>query len=493
MRDAMLCQALRDGLLLGSARHYCQARALSEALDNVRTRSVHCGSAALRQSIRSIRSIGGSCTRMPSAHEASLTMERYMQSRFGSWMVAWKTLCWTLGCVLACVVLVGCSEDRQSFVYVMTNPDGPNSIDAFTRDRSSGRLTYFGRFQTGGTGDPTVGGFQQHALVSDDKSLYAVNPGSDSISAFAIQGDGSLRLLNTVPSGGRRPVSLALRNTLLYVANAGNVPAQESAFASYSGFRVRRDGSLESLANSTRQISDAGVVLSDVVFNAPGDVLIGIRMRGDAMDSFSVGSDGLLTNQRTTSRSGGPCGGLFSPAASQRLFVSLSDPESGGPPAPGVALYTVDRTGSVALNGTFTDTALRDPCWMAITTDGIFLWTSAFTPRTITLFAVNGNGTLTFLSVWNPEDSQDNPQDPARPLVLGSTDIALDAEGEFLYQLRAFDVSGANAPVVPRIEVLRRRGNRAMNAGLERVQRLDLPSDLETAGVMGLVIVNLGN
>ena len=60
------------------------------------------------------------------------------------------------------------------------------------------------------------------ALASDGEHLYVVNPGSDDISAFAIQRDGSLRLLGRTASQGRRPVSLALHGDLLYVANEGN-------------------------------------------------------------------------------------------------------------------------------------------------------------------------------------------------------------------------------------------------------------------------------
>jgi hypothetical protein len=72
--------------------------------------------------------------------------------------------------------------------------------------------------------------------------------------------------------------------------------------------------------------------------------------------------------------------------------------------------------------------------------------------------------------------------------VVGSTDIALDRDGRFLYQLRAFEVPDGAVAVQPRIAVLRVTGNFATNAGLETVQTLELPADLDVTGVMGLAI-----
>ena len=173
-------------------------------------------------------------------------------------------------------------EDRDtitSFAYTITNPAGPNAIEAFRRHPQTGRLTRIGRFPTGGTGDPFVGGFQQHAIVSNGRFLYAVNPGSDTISAFAIAVNGRLRLLGSVPSNGRRPVSLALHDRLLYVANEGSIPGDASGVASYSGFHIRHDGSLRPIPNSTVLVSLGGS-LADVLFNASGEFLVGMRFSG---------------------------------------------------------------------------------------------------------------------------------------------------------------------------------------------------------------------
>jgi DNA-binding beta-propeller fold protein YncE len=61
----------------------------------------------------------------------------------------------------------------------------------------------------------------QHSLTVDAKEmrLFAVNAGSGSVSMFKIKPDG-ITLLDTSPSEGRYPVSLAVNGDTVYVLNA---------------------------------------------------------------------------------------------------------------------------------------------------------------------------------------------------------------------------------------------------------------------------------
>ena len=205
---------------------------------------------------------------------------------------------------------------------------------------------------------------------------------------------------------------------------------------------------------------------------------------GNIIDSFRVGDDGRLTEHKTVPGRGGPFGALFNPERPRQLLVTLAVPEVFGAPAPGVASYTLSGTGTLRLRDTVTDEALVDPCWIVITPNGRFLWTSSFIPRTLTAFAVTDDGQLTQLSTYDPQDQEPNG------VVIGSTDIALDKAGAFLYQLRAFSVPDAATAVVPRLHVFRVTGHENVNAGLELVQALELPSDLDETGIMGLVLVD---
>lgn len=67
-----------------------------------------------------------------------------------------------------------------------------------------------GTFPTGGNGlgnGPNPLGSQYSLVLSgDNRMLFAVNAGSDSITAFAVSGD-SLTSLQTISSGGTQPVS----------------------------------------------------------------------------------------------------------------------------------------------------------------------------------------------------------------------------------------------------------------------------------------------
>src|SRR6185437_5625414 len=112
-------------------------------------------------------------------------------------------------------------------VYVLTNQPSGNGVMVYHR-LPSGKLTPRVVYPTGGNGagtgtDPLQ---SQNPLVLNDtrKILIAVNAGSDSVSAFKASGD-MLTLVNTVPSGGTMPVSIAVRGNLVYVLNAaGGVP-----------------------------------------------------------------------------------------------------------------------------------------------------------------------------------------------------------------------------------------------------------------------------
>jgi len=97
-------------------------------------------------------------------------------------------------------------------VYVLSNQPVENAVIVFHRN-ADGTLLPGGSFPTGGAGfgsGPNPLGSQGALMLSaDNRLLFAVNAGSDSITAFAVAGD-SLTTLQTVPSGGTKPVSLTV-------------------------------------------------------------------------------------------------------------------------------------------------------------------------------------------------------------------------------------------------------------------------------------------
>ena len=417
---------------------------------------------------------------------------------------------------LSCVYVNGNTGDPNTGE---PSQDFPNYVAAYVRDKATGRLTFRGKYFTGGLGDPFVGGFQQHSVVSDGKYLYAVNPGNNTITAFEVNKDCSLRRIEVEGTNGERPVSIALSKDLLVVANSGHSPAQLTDIrpASYSTFRIKNDGSLEpicTVSSTPGQLllpknpddPDSGLVptsvytLADVAFNKSGDVLVGTGLLPNVIESFQVSRHGCLIGRRTISGGGGPFPLLFNPARPNQLFVATAVPEVfGGERAPSVDSYIVSKTGQLTLVDSYSEAnsdplsneGLRDPCWFAITPNGQYLWVSSFIPAELTLFRIERDGRITRVSVYDPVGNTSNPE--ARGSYLGSTDIAIDPAGRYLYQLRAFDVPTEGAtPIVPQIHVLQITGNWAVMGGLRLVQVVNLPADLASSGVMGLVVVDRG-
>src|SRR5713101_5024322 len=143
------------------------------------------------------------------------------------------------------------ADGAAGAVYTMDNSSNGNRVRVFAR-AADGTLTAAGSFETGGLG--TGGGLgNQGALLlsASERWLFAVNAGSDEISAFAVERRG-LSLVNRVPSGGRRPISLSVHDDLLYVLNAGGAVGDHD---NITGFRVGDDGHLTPVAGSTRPLS----------------------------------------------------------------------------------------------------------------------------------------------------------------------------------------------------------------------------------------------
>src|SRR5829696_1418540 len=138
------------------------------------------------------------------------------------------TILTVLFCVVFTITLrpittVAAINLKSGAVYVLTNQPS-NAVAAFDR-APDGALTPAGMFSTGGSGNPVAepGDPPTDPLASqgslilsqDNRLLFAVNAGSNEISVLAV-GQTGLTLVDKVPSGGTRPISLTLHKDLLY-------------------------------------------------------------------------------------------------------------------------------------------------------------------------------------------------------------------------------------------------------------------------------------
>jgi 6-phosphogluconolactonase (cycloisomerase 2 family) len=337
----------------------------------------------------------------------------------------------------------GRGQRGPDLVFVQTNEVTGNRIVVFHR-ADDGRLTEAGRYATGGNGGVALPGNESDRLASQGSLVYdsgsrlllAVNAGSDSISAFSVQGD-RLQLLDVLPSGGGFPASIAVHGRLVYVLNAGGR-------GTVQGFRILPFG-LRPIPHSARDLGLANTDPPDFL-TSPGQVgftpdgsrlIVTTKASGSLIDVFQVLPNGRLSETPVRNPSATPVPFAFTFAPTGRLVMgedgastvttyvvnpegTLSDPKSLGDNQ--VALcwiqrvgrfYYVSNTGSDTLGG-YEISAAGQPA--LVTSTGVVAHT---TPGPIDLtsptgtsflyaqtgsgsvheFRVNADGTLTQLGV----------------------------------------------------------------------------------------------
>ena len=270
-------------------------------------------------------------------------------------------------------------------VYTSTNSATANAIQAFDR-APDGSLRPAGSFATGGTGTGAGLG-SQGAVVLDDhgKRLFAVNAGSDNITAFKVTERG-LRLRDLEPSNGDRPISLTVHGDLLYVLNAGS--------DQISGFRVRGGGDLVPLAGSARSLSGTGTDPAQVEFSPSGDLLAVTEKATNRIDTFQIGSDGLPGQLRSQASAGEtPFGFAFDGGGN----LIVSEAFGGAPNASALSSYDVAQDGTIAPISPVVLTGQTAACWVVVTENGRFAYTTNTGSGSISSYTVDRDGSIGLL------------------------------------------------------------------------------------------------
>jgi 6-phosphogluconolactonase len=309
-------------------------------------------------------------------------------------------------------------------VYLDDNTVGSNTISGFDRHLDGSLTPLSGSpFVAGGAGTGAAGGLaSQGALqvTSDGRFLIAVDAGSNQLSVLRIHQDGDLQLVpnSVVSSDGPTPVSVAEHDGLVYVANAAAVGPN------YTGFTLSPSGRLQPLANSTVVLPD-GSQPGDVLFNSTGTNLVGARVGTSLIDSFAVGTNGLLTaavGAPFTAQGLGPFGSEFRPTNPQQLFVSNAHNVGAGSGT--VSAFSVAFNGSLASIGA---SPVADgqtaPCWVAITPDGNYLFAVNTGSGEISSYQIAPNGALTLVGSTVVSNTAG----------VGATDPSVSPDGRTLY------------------------------------------------------------
>ena len=307
-------------------------------------------------------------------------------------------------------------------VYVNDNTAGANTIGAFDR-HADGTLTpeAGSPFAAGGAGTGAGLASQGALQISPDgRFLIAADAGSNQISVLRVRGNGSLKLITggVVPSGGVLPVSVTIHGDLVYAANSG------SGGSNYTGFRLHRNGRLAPIAGSAVALPD-GAQPGDVLFNGDGTRLAGMRVGTSQIDSFTVGTGGLLTaapGSPFPAQGLGPFGSQFRPTNPDQLFVSNA--HNAGAGSGTVSAFSDSADGTLAPIGSSPFADLQTaPCWVEITHDGRYLFTVNTGSGSISRYRITHGGALTLLGSTAVKASG----------AVGAVDARLSPDGRTLY------------------------------------------------------------
>lgn len=302
-------------------------------------------------------------------------------------------------------------------VFTATNGASGNAIIAFAR-AGDGSLTPAGTFSTGGKGiggtsDPLASQYSLLLDGEDNKLLFAVNAGSNSVSTFRVNG-ASLTLVGTTSSGGTLPTSLAIARHVLYVLNAGSNTVR--------GFDVDEKGGLTPNADASAALSAGASGAAAIRASRDGQVLVVTEKGSRTIDVFAIGAHGRLGSPVKNASVGvSPFG--FDFAKANQVAVT----EAG---SAAVSLYDVARNGTLTVQSPSVSTnGQAAPCWLIATTNGRFAYTANAGSGTISGYSVDANGALALLV----------PSGISGSTGAGSTPLDLDLSrgDQYLYVLES--------------------------------------------------------
>lgn len=299
-------------------------------------------------------------------------------------------------------------------LYTMSNSSLGNEIIVYTRN-ANGRLQSPTTYPTGGAGTGAGLGNQSAVILTEDERfLLAVNAGSNDISVFEVTADG-LTLVDRKSSGGTQPVSLTEHDNMVYVLNAGSDTIQ--------GFFLTATGRLLPRPQTTRPLSGSNTGPAQIAFSQDGTVLVITEKNTNTILTYRIVLGVPAEPQTITSAAPTPFGFAFGP----RDQLIVSEAAGGGASAGSVSSYEVSRRGDVSLISAAVGTTQTAACWIVVSPDGRFAYTTNTGSGNISSYRIGFDGTLTLAAP------------SAASIGTGSApiDMARTADGQFLYSLNA--------------------------------------------------------
>jgi 6-phosphogluconolactonase len=297
-------------------------------------------------------------------------------------------------------------------VYTLSNATAGNEVIVY--DSRHGKLYLEGSYSTGGLGTGAGLG-SQGAIIVDDNFVFAVNAGSNEISVLTNRHN-DLKLIDKVPSGGTTPISLTVHRNLLYVLNAGDA-------GNITGFNISRHGKLSPIPGSTQPLSTSASGPAQIEFNPRGNVLVVTEKATNSITTYAVGHNGVASAPITQPTVGDtPFGFEFD----KRGHLIVSDAYGGGDFLGAMSSYNVSPGGISLISGPVVNTQTA-PCWVVVTKDGKFTYTSNTGTGNISGYRIKHDGTL---ELFNDGGNTGSTGDGSKPI-----DMVISNSSQYLYCL----------------------------------------------------------
>ena len=213
------------------------------------------------------------------------------------------------------------------------------------------------------------------------------------------------------------PISLTVKGDLLYVLNAGGA-------GNIAGFRGAASGHLREIPSSSQPLSSSASAPAQIQFSPTKWVLVVTEKATNKIVTYRIGRDGRAQSPQVQNSVGDtPYGFDFTP----RGYLVVSDAFGGNPLASALSSYGVNRHGDVNLvTGPVADMQTA-ACWVVVSPDGRFAYTTNTGTNNISGYSVGHDGSLTLFG----DGGNTAGSDP------GPIDVTLSSNSRRLYCLNA--------------------------------------------------------
>lgn len=239
-----------------------------------------------------------------------------------------------------------------------------------------------------------------------------------------------------------RPVSIAQHEDIVFVLNAGGTN-------NISGFTLGDNGMLQAIPNSTRPLSAASTGPAQVSFVNGGKVLVITEKATNKIITYTVNEDGIPGAMHSIiSSSPTP----FGFAVGKKGNVFVSEAVGGAPGASVLSSYNISMSGAITLVEGSVGAGQSAACWVVVTNNGKFAYTTNTASNNLSTFSVNNDGGISV------------SQAISATTQAGPIDAALSNNSKYLYVLnggghsiQAFAVANdgtlANVQTIPGLPI----------------------------------------